>query len=235
MLFPFILSYLFCLYLIFSRSYDQDDELGFIRIDYLQLRAPMQTHRGICHDFHRFSSFSTLSPRRSHSFHSTMTCFSYLILSYLPFSLSYLSGHMMKTVTKTFILPRSCLQFRTIPQITTRTSRSVDPFSGNVPPGQELPVPPNRLHHIQLLPGEHLREGLLCRNGNPNSIGPPTPPSSSSLVKSTCWGGATAATWDETKAILASIISIQVNKPWMVHLSCRCRSLNSLFSSQRVA
>jgi len=44
---PFILSYLSFLYLIFSRSHDQDGELGFIRIDYLQIQAPTRTHRGI--------------------------------------------------------------------------------------------------------------------------------------------------------------------------------------------
>jgi len=52
-----------------------------------------------CHDFHRFSSFSTLSPRRSHSFCSTMTYFfplSYLILSYLSFIYLIFSGHMIK-------------------------------------------------------------------------------------------------------------------------------------------
>ena len=49
-----------------------------------------------CHDFHCFSSFSTLSPRGSHSFRSTMTCFSYpyLILSF--FSYLIFSGHMIK-------------------------------------------------------------------------------------------------------------------------------------------
>jgi len=110
-----------------------------------------------CHDFHRFSSFFTLSPRRSHSFRSTMTYFSfYLILSYLSFSLSYLlRSHDQDG--KHDLIGNDYLQFRAIPKITTRTSRSMDPLSGDVPRSQELPVPPDRLYRIQLLPGEHPR------------------------------------------------------------------------------
>jgi len=50
----------------------------------------------VCHDFHQFSTFFTfflLSPKRLLiQLHSTMTCFHipYLILSHVPFSLSYL-------------------------------------------------------------------------------------------------------------------------------------------------
>jgi len=109
-----------------------------------------------CHDFHRFSSFS-LSPRCSHSFRSTMTYFyplPYLILSFFP--LSYLlRSHDQDG--KRDLIRDDCLQFRAIPKITTRTSRSMDPLSGDVPRSQELPVPLDRLHRIQLLPGKHLR------------------------------------------------------------------------------
>jgi len=48
-----------------------------------------------CHDFHRFSAFFFLSPKRPLiQLHSTMTCFHipYLILSHVPFLLSYLSS-----------------------------------------------------------------------------------------------------------------------------------------------
>jgi len=79
---------------------------------------------------------------------------SYLILSFL--SLSYLlRSHDQDG--KQDLIQDDYLQFRAIPKITTRTSRSMDPLSGGVPPSQELPVPPDRLHRIQLLPGKHLR------------------------------------------------------------------------------
>jgi len=110
-----------------------------------------------CHDSHHFSSFSTLSPRHSHSFCSTMTYFyplSYLILSF--FSLSYLLRSRDQD-GKRDLIGNDYLQFRAIPKTTMRTSGSMDPISGDVPPSQELPVPPDRLHRIQLLPGKHLR------------------------------------------------------------------------------
>jgi len=51
----------------------------------MDLKIPDNADPSLCHDFHRFSSFSTLSPRRSHSFRSTMTYFyplSYLLRSH---------------------------------------------------------------------------------------------------------------------------------------------------------
>jgi len=149
-----------------------------------------------CHDFHRFFLFFTLSPRCSHSFHSTMTCFfplSYLILSYLSFLYLIFQGHMIK-VAKQDLIRDEYLQFRAIPKITTRTSRSMDSLSRDVPPSQELPVPPDHLHRVQLLPGGHLRRGTPQLVRRPEFYWSPTPPSSSSLVKSTWRGGAIAAT-----------------------------------------
>jgi len=68
---------------------------------------------------------------------------SYLILSFL--SLSYLlRSHDQDG--KQDLIQDDCLQFRAIPKIMTRTSRSMDPLSGDVPRSQELPVPPDRLH-----------------------------------------------------------------------------------------
>ena len=122
-----------------------------------------------CHDFHRFSSFSTLSPRRSHSFHSTMTYFyplSYLILS--SFSLSYLL--------------RSYGQDGETRLVETSPGFSISQF---------LP----RASRASAVSSSRRRgEGLLNPIGDPKSIGPPTPPSLSSLVKSTIGTGATADT-----------------------------------------
>jgi len=63
----------------------------------------------------------------------------------------------MIKMAKRDLIRDDCLQFRAIPKITMRTSRSMDPFGGDVPQDQELPVPANCLHRIQLLPGKHLR------------------------------------------------------------------------------
>jgi len=44
----------------------------------------------LCHDFHGFSSFSFLSPRRSRSNHDMSSFFSFFILSYLSLPTLYL-------------------------------------------------------------------------------------------------------------------------------------------------
>jgi len=85
------------IFLIFSLSVYSLENVGNIDLKILGDRQNIPV--GNCHDFHCFPPFSTLSPRRSHSFRSTMTCFSYsyLILSFFPFILSS-QGHTIKIV-----------------------------------------------------------------------------------------------------------------------------------------
>ena len=65
------------------------------RVDWFLDSGASLHFTGDCHDFHRFSPLFFLSPKRPLiQLRSTMTCFHipYLILSHVPFLLSYLSS-----------------------------------------------------------------------------------------------------------------------------------------------